>query len=114
MLIQQPMRSIVSLLTLGAVLMFSFAPTLVDGSGHCLGHNLEPTFNRQLVEETAHGVHHADCYWLRGASDAQTMMVPAQTLLGLASYGPWILPIIQIIDTADLVAFSGRAPPAFC
>lgn len=114
MLIQQLMRSIVNTLTLGAVLMSSFAPALVDGGGHCLGHTLEPALNMPLLEENGHGVHHTDCDWLKGKSDTRALLVPAQSLLGLASYGPWILPDIQIIDTADLVAFAGRAPPSYC
>ncbi len=108
------MRSIVSTLTLGAVLALSFAPSLVDGGGHCLGHNLEPTFNRPLTEEPGHGVHHTDCVWLRGTSDARAMLVPAQSLVGLAPYGPSALLSIHMNNSAEVVASTGRAPPVSC
>ena len=110
-LTSQSMRSLVASLTLGAVLVFILAPSVVDGEAHCLGHQAAATVTSPEKADGRHGVHHADCYWLKGQSNTRAVLLHGTPPVGLTCYAPWVSPIPAISHPVDLPAFSGRSPP---
>lgn len=105
------MRPIANILTLGAVLVFILAPSLVDGEVHCLGHKGTATVTSPEQADGRHGVHHEDCYWLKGQSNTRAVLLHGTTPVSHTGYAPWVSPVPPIFHPVDLPAFSGRAPP---
>ncbi|MCH7859742.1 MAG: hypothetical protein IID14_08600 [Candidatus Marinimicrobia bacterium] len=105
------MRSLVASLTLGAVLVFILAPSVVDGKVHCLGHQATATVTSPEKTDGRHGVHHEDCYWLKDQSNTRAVLLHDTTPVSLTCYALWVSQIPAIFHPVDLPAFSGRAPP---
>lgn len=105
------MRFLVATLTLGAILVFILAPSIVDGEAHCLGHQAAASVTSPEKVEGRHGVHHLDCYWLKGQSNTRAVLLHGTTPVNLMGYAPWVSPIPAISHPVDLPTFSGRAPP---
>lgn len=108
------MRSIIATLTFGAVLVFILAPSLVDGIAHCLGHDDEVVITAPASGPSDHGVHHQDCYWLKGKNNSRAVLFRNYPLAHPTGYAPWVSPAAKEAPPVNLITRSGRAPPPVC
>ena len=106
------MRRAVLIATLPALLAFSVAPALSDGVAHCLWHDAAITLTGPEQGPAEHGVHHADCYWLRIAGDSRAVHTRISGTVRLEASGTPAPSIAPCVFREVPSRFQGRAPPS--